>query len=1163
MGLEKEEMKSEGISGLDDRVAQLEKQFSGKDDEGPRSLQERIIALEKKIADLKVTDDRNGKSQITENTVPRSVTAQVRKTSWSDFKNWYNEDDARYAIEALYVGTDLSDEIRIERQRRRRSTMLPPEGSSKQISGQELSRRWLYRIRIQSHAVLLILSKHLNRAWDDEIRTFIRPFRPLIALHEEMKRSLAELEHKWAHQEKAESMAEGESPRNITSASSGVDPKGLADESNERLFIVEDCVAALREMRCYVQFMEENVVPIRSRLASNPADNPPKIRWDDLWCLFEPGQYVYTATEPRKGQPNSRQPDQARTQKVRKLLSAVAPGMRLKTPGGRRVKRKKSDDSDNETDEEEDENSEDWFICETDPEPSKGDYVMALWCYYIDYDGQAFRPVYERIDIDYFHGEKEVNSLTVYPLKFAREEKQILDQFCSRGESFKKYVQSRRSYYNGRSIDDKIDARHYEGEVIIDFEEALVHHPEWTPPWLSWIQYPLEFPVTQDDFPIRKWISSGGKPVALEVSEVLQKDYGIEMMDYSNAINRDEFLATWKEWDKARSQTEPPGIDIVDSVLLPQRLLGYVLRERKFCQLDVRFLRPLRKKMGFDDLKIIPESKTLIQSLVDSHFQNKEAERVGDVKIGQDIIEGKANNLIILLHGVPGVGKTATAEAVADANEKPLFPITCGDLGLEPEKVETKLGSIFQLANKWNCVLLLDEADIFLADRKPDNLERNALVSVFLRILEYYNGILILTTNRVGTIDEAFESRIHIMLYYPRLTEDQTKDIFKMNIDRLKDIENQKKVTTGQPAIEIDEEKIIRFAKSHFRENRNARWNGRQIRNAFQIASSMARYDWSLEKSKTPVLDGKYFERVASATREFHSYLKEARGKDNSALAHEHSERADDFDIGPVYPDHYSPPKTRRPNRYSAESHGSQDYHRGGGHPRHNVDERDPRHNRSHRPAYSPRRSPDRSPRGERRTKLSVNSLLAGPANLRALYNDSASHAKGVPPVLDTQSGSNEPTFYGIDRGLHDHDLGKNDDMNAIGGSSPLLQRESLDTPLDEPTDYSWNEFGFGIDAGDAEKADGGYYSKPVSILIPQNLEPLPDRLVENPMNLLYFHHFITNTARALVPYDDPHANPFRTILPQMAVKNDSLLALLLAYSGAFIVFLSNCDRYA
>ncbi|KAI1739544.1 hypothetical protein F4680DRAFT_421889 [Xylaria scruposa] len=984
---EKEKPNPEGMSGLDDRVAQLERQLPGKGDNDAQSLLERIAALEKKVADLKDTNEQGGKSRITENIVPSQVIPGVRKTIWSDFKNWYNADDARYAIEALYVGADLSDEIRIERQRRQRSTMPPSEGVSNQMSEQDLSRRWLFRVRIQSHAVLLILSKHLNRDWDDEIRTFVRPFRPLIALHEDMKKSLSELERKWADKEMTESnlvqqptdITQKEGSRNKTGVSSDNELKSRADNNIKPSFIVEDCVSALREMRCYVQFVEENVMTIRSRLAEHTVDNPPKVRFDDLWCLFEPGQYIYCPADPKKKQPNLKRSDQTRTygwQTVRKLLSAVGPGMRLKTPGGRPVNRKKKDDSDDETDDEVDDNSDEWFICETDPEPAKGEYAMTLWCYYIDYDGQAYRPVFEIIEIDYYHGEKEVSNLTAYPLKFARDEKKIYNLLLSRGEFFKQFVQNQRLYYSGRSIDNTTDARHYEGEVIIDFEEALLSHPEWTPNWLLSTYCTLEFPVAKDDFPIRKWVKADGKPMALEVSEVLQKDYGIESMDCNNTMNRDTFLATWKEWDKAGSETtKPPGIDIVDPVLLPQRLLGYVLRERKFCRLDVRFLRPLRKQMGFDDLKINPENKDLIQSLVVSHFQRKkEAEKSTEVRMGQDIIEGKADNLIILLHGVPGVGKTATAEAVANANQKPLFPITCGDLGLEPDQVETKLGHIFQLANRWNCVLLLDEADIFLADRKLDNLSRNALVSVFLRILEYYNGILILTTNRVGTIDEAFESRIHIMLYYPRLTAEQTTDIFRMNISRLKEIENQRTDTTGQPALEIDEENIIRFARRHFKDSVNSRvagWNGRQIRNAFQIASSMARYDWAYSKHnskpKAPVLDEEHFKRVASTTKDFHNYLKEARGKDSSALAHEHSERADDFNIGPSYPDHWSPPKTRPVNRYPAAGRDSREYFRGGGYGRYDVDDRDTRYSHSHRSGYSPRHSPDSSSRRERR----------------------------------------------------------------------------------------------------------------------------------------------------------------------------------------------------
>jgi AAA+ superfamily predicted ATPase len=53
-----------------------------------------------------------------------------------------------------------------------------------------------------------------------------------------------------------------------------------------------------------------------------------------------------------------------------------------------------------------------------------------------------------------------------------------------------------------------------------------------------------------------------------------------------------------------------------------------------------------------------------------------------------DIIQGKGNGLIILLHGGPGTGKTFTAESVAELAEKPLYPVTCGDIGTEPEQVD-------------------------------------------------------------------------------------------------------------------------------------------------------------------------------------------------------------------------------------------------------------------------------------------------------------------------------------------------------------------------------------------------------------------------------------------------------------------------------------------
>jgi SpoVK/Ycf46/Vps4 family AAA+-type ATPase len=94
-----------------------------------------------------------------------------------------------------------------------------------------------------------------------------------------------------------------------------------------------------------------------------------------------------------------------------------------------------------------------------------------------------------------------------------------------------------------------------------------------------------------------------------------------------------------------------------------------------------------------------------------------------------DLVRGKGKGVIILLHGVPEVGKTSTAECVAFHLGRPLFPITYGDLGVDANTVELRLEEYFRLASQWGCVLLLDEADVFLARRSEDQLKRNALVS--------------------------------------------------------------------------------------------------------------------------------------------------------------------------------------------------------------------------------------------------------------------------------------------------------------------------------------------------------------------------------------------------------------------------------------------------
>lgn len=175
-----------------------------------------------------------------------------------------------------------------------------------------------------------------------------------------------------------------------------------------------------------------------------------------------------------------------------------------------------------------------------------------------------------------------------------------------------------------------------------------------------------------------------------------------------------------------------PQLEGDDLALLPRRVVAYVFRERKFVMLDIRGLKkkdPAPQNV-FKDLKIDPDHKRMVRSLVGTHLAEQEIQKQRlNFSLNQDLIRGKGSGLVILLHGVPSVGKTATAEAVAQSNNKPLFVITCGDLGFTPKEVDASLKEKFRLAHLWGCVLLLDEADVFLSRREVSDLKRNALVS--------------------------------------------------------------------------------------------------------------------------------------------------------------------------------------------------------------------------------------------------------------------------------------------------------------------------------------------------------------------------------------------------------------------------------------------------
>jgi hypothetical protein len=148
----------------------------------------------------------------------------------------------------------------------------------------------------------------------------------------------------------------------------------------------------------------------------------------------------------------------------------------------------------------------------------------------------------------------------------------------------------------------------------------------------------------------------------------------------------------------------------------------------------------------------------------------------------RDIIEDKGGGAPILCAGPPGVGKTLTAEVYSEVMERPLYSVQCSQLGLTPESLEAALLKSFRRANRWNAILLLDEADVYVRAR-GDDLKQNAIVGVFLRVIEYYGGVLFLTTNRSDKVDDAIISRCIARIDYQSPDVTDQKSIWRILAD--------------------------------------------------------------------------------------------------------------------------------------------------------------------------------------------------------------------------------------------------------------------------------------------------------------------------------------------------------------------------------------------
>lgn len=149
--------------------------------------------------------------------------------------------------------------------------------------------------------------------------------------------------------------------------------------------------------------------------------------------------------------------------------------------------------------------------------------------------------------------------------------------------------------------------------------------------------------------------------------------------------------------------------------------------------------------------------------------------------------------------------------------------VSVEELRTRMNHLEKNLSQILDIAHTWRAVLLIDEIDVFLKQRELRDVNRNALVSIFLRMLKYFQSILFLITNRVATFDEAFQSRIHIELRYDKLDIKTKKGIWKNFIDRVR---------------KLSEVKVANITENDFTQLSNFEVNEREVQKLFFVFSN-------------------------------------------------------------------------------------------------------------------------------------------------------------------------------------------------------------------------------------------------------------------------------------------------------------------------------------
>ncbi|KAF8541999.1 P-loop containing nucleoside triphosphate hydrolase protein [Trichophaea hybrida] len=411
---------------------------------------------------------------------------------------------------------------------------------------------------------------------------------------------------------------------------------------------------------------------------------------------------------------------------------------------------------------------------------------LEIYYLYTDFDGKRTgrasdsHRIYEKIEVP---APTEITALSWYPLK----------------------------HYKG-DVESLIQRLHARGERFLDIKEVNIVRYDGSFKYLK--EPPYDWYSNNEDSFAGYWLprTTNGR-VVLDCNTCFE-EFGTFKPTITHVLNpRDKEI---------QPRCTLPDWPLIDPILCPSFIYGYDPNGKVWGRFFIDQITDAQWKSDAFEFLILPSArKHVIRSLVNSH-RFPEPDKVRD----QGELKGKG--LVILLHGAPGSGKTLTAETVAEHTKRVILSISSGSLGQRVYDIDYKFKELLKYATAWNAIVLIDEADVFLEARQggaASRLEHNSIVAVFLRHLEYFQGIIFLTSNRIEGFDNAVKSRIHLLLGYNAPDLDSRRMLWKQMLG---------KIPPEEAAFDIEE--VLAMVESY-------PFNGREISNAANTLRTLGRED--------------------------------------------------------------------------------------------------------------------------------------------------------------------------------------------------------------------------------------------------------------------------------------------------------------------------------